>query len=127
MYFFFKQKTAYEMRISDWSSDVCSSDLYVLNLIGDSADTAVIDAYLENGPEMVAWLEETSQGEFLISLPSSDWYPHLPGALNFGRVLRPKECDCKKLGAHFAELRPALEATGQASRGERVRKYVIHK
>src|SRR3546814_8590646 len=25
--FFFKQKTAYEMRISDWSSDVCSSDL----------------------------------------------------------------------------------------------------
>src|SRR3546814_2176311 len=28
--FFFKQKTAYEMRISDWSSDVCSSDLYCL-------------------------------------------------------------------------------------------------
>src|SRR3546814_4702158 len=27
--FFFKQKTAYEMRISDWSSDVCSSDLAV--------------------------------------------------------------------------------------------------
>src|SRR3546814_5724964 len=27
--FFFKQKTAYEMRISDWSSDVCSSDLYL--------------------------------------------------------------------------------------------------
>src|SRR3546814_10782209 len=27
MLFFFKQKTAYEMRISDWSSDVCSSDL----------------------------------------------------------------------------------------------------
>src|SRR3546814_6564493 len=28
MFFFFKQKTAYEMRISDWSSDVCSSDLF---------------------------------------------------------------------------------------------------
>src|SRR3546814_3485634 len=27
-FFFFKQKTAYEMRISDWSSDVCSSDLH---------------------------------------------------------------------------------------------------
>src|SRR3546814_4192314 len=27
-FFFFKQKTAYEMRISDWSSDVCSSDLW---------------------------------------------------------------------------------------------------
>src|SRR3546814_5868906 len=32
--FFFKQKTAYEMRISDWSSDVCSSDLRNI-LLGD--------------------------------------------------------------------------------------------
>src|SRR3546814_8780340 len=31
--FFFKQKTAYEMRISDWSSDVCSSDLKYLYAI----------------------------------------------------------------------------------------------
>src|SRR3546814_2977697 len=30
--FFFKQKTAYEMRISDWSSDVCSSDLQIAGL-----------------------------------------------------------------------------------------------
>src|SRR3546814_8656530 len=30
-FFFFKQKTAYEMRISDWSSDVCSSDLLPLS------------------------------------------------------------------------------------------------
>src|SRR3546814_5601331 len=34
MFFFFKQKTAYEMRISDWSSDVCSSDLTALSLRG---------------------------------------------------------------------------------------------
>src|SRR3546814_11452634 len=36
-FFFFKQKTAYEMRISDWSSDVCSSDLALLTaaIIGD--------------------------------------------------------------------------------------------
>src|SRR3546814_3279165 len=33
LFFFFKQKTAYEMRISDWSSDVCSSDLQ----LGDDA------------------------------------------------------------------------------------------
>src|SRR3546814_2706795 len=31
-FFLFKQKTAYEMRISDWSSDVCSSDLVSLGL-----------------------------------------------------------------------------------------------
>src|SRR3546814_3181131 len=33
VFFFFKQKTAYEMRISDWSSDVCSSDLVVRKLV----------------------------------------------------------------------------------------------
>src|SRR3546814_11335626 len=32
-FFFFKQKTAYEMRISDWSSDVCSSDLAMAAMI----------------------------------------------------------------------------------------------
>src|SRR3546814_14662423 len=40
-FFFFKQKTAYEMRISDWSSDVCSSDLVdrldVELLVGEEA------------------------------------------------------------------------------------------
>src|SRR3546814_13302415 len=33
VFFFFKQKTAYEMRISDWSSDVCSSDLVTLESV----------------------------------------------------------------------------------------------
>src|SRR3546814_9291695 len=36
VFFFFKQKTAYEMRISDWSSDVCSSDLFKLLLTRDN-------------------------------------------------------------------------------------------
>src|SRR3546814_7992855 len=34
MFFFFKQRTAYEMLISDWSSDVCSSDLTRANIEG---------------------------------------------------------------------------------------------
>src|SRR3546814_12481597 len=39
-FFFFKQKTAYEMRISDWSSDVCSSDL-VLELPAHAGDVRI--------------------------------------------------------------------------------------
>src|SRR3546814_9387139 len=35
---FFKQKTAYEMRISDWSADVCSSDLSLANLLSLDPD-----------------------------------------------------------------------------------------
>src|SRR3546814_9449061 len=40
-FFCFKQKTAYEMRISDWSSDVCSSDLIALSAIADLRATGV--------------------------------------------------------------------------------------
>src|SRR3546814_1884747 len=39
-FFFFKQKTAYEMRISDWSSDVCSSDLQFGRAVGVDQDVA---------------------------------------------------------------------------------------
>src|SRR3546814_18673832 len=57
--FFFKQKTAYEMRISDWSSDVCSSDLatrreyadsiwlsgrLLLNIVDDVLDMSKVEA-----------------------------------------------------------------------------------
>src|SRR3546814_10491864 len=42
LFFFFKQKTAYEMRISDWSSDVCSSDLRLrASITGQTAQIAV--------------------------------------------------------------------------------------
>src|SRR3546814_3465567 len=46
MVFFFKQKTAYEMRISDWSSDVCSSDLAVV--------VTFVQAERERDPRRVA-------------------------------------------------------------------------
>src|SRR3546814_10442227 len=42
VFFFFKQKTAYEVRISDWSSDVCSSDL-IIRINHDSALTSAVD------------------------------------------------------------------------------------
>src|SRR3546814_5117429 len=50
-FFFFKQKTAYEMRISDWSSDVCSSDLHA-NVRQEAPDVGVI------GEETVGELAE---------------------------------------------------------------------
>src|SRR3546814_4544451 len=52
--FFFKQKTAYEMRISDWSSDVCSSDL------------AAIEALMAHGTaeQQAKWLPRLVTGEW---------------------------------------------------------------
>src|SRR3546814_10350752 len=42
LFFFFKQKTAYEMRISDWSSDVCSSDLLPKSVGFDEAAAVML-------------------------------------------------------------------------------------
>src|SRR3546814_6786597 len=46
--FFFKQKTAYEMRISDWSSDVCSSDLLPHKHGMRHIDERVLDIFVES-------------------------------------------------------------------------------
>src|SRR3546814_1622529 len=50
--FFFKQKTAYEMRISDWSSDVCSSDLDATAIGSGSAANAGRDFILANADDL---------------------------------------------------------------------------
>src|SRR3546814_10747312 len=58
VFFFFKQKTAYEMRISDWSSDVCSSDLRAEQDLRDAVRLAGRD-----GPEY-GWEELPGEGAF---------------------------------------------------------------
>src|SRR3546814_4957081 len=63
---FFKQKTAYEMRISDWSSDVCSSDLYPCSMIDKDEErlNRQLDRFERELPRGVArsirWLREPS-------------------------------------------------------------------
>src|SRR3546814_6141869 len=53
IFFFFKQKTAYDMRISDWSSDVCSSDLKAGDLPGMAA--LITDEMLEHYAVIARW------------------------------------------------------------------------
>src|SRR3546814_7854484 len=55
MFFFFKQKTAYEMRISDWSSDVCASDLNP-----ETERPAVIEAIEAQGFEVLGEFDAPS-------------------------------------------------------------------
>src|SRR3546814_6330987 len=61
-FFFFKQKTAYEMRISDWSSDVCSSDL-----TGHGG-----------GPDGTCWLNTAGSNHSDPGFRASRYYPDIP-------------------------------------------------
>src|SRR3546814_7725296 len=92
--FFFKQKTAYEMRISDWSSDVCSSDLVVAcqettAWTAESWNTQatreeVIDAYKDWHPRLHKLFmkadhvrsEERRVGKECVSTCRSRWSPY---------------------------------------------------
>src|SRR3546814_7258918 len=73
-FFFFKQKTAYEMRISDWSSDVCSSDLTV---DGKLARCTITSSALGN-----AW----DHGVDLVH-PPIWWWAWAVGCAAYGRPL----------------------------------------
>src|SRR3546814_4947161 len=94
IFFFFKQKTAYEMRISDWSSDVCSSDLVedmalgrVLLLdqfqffLGVLAEQ-ILEQLIEAGPILHRALsraprsEERRVGKECVSTCRSRWSPY---------------------------------------------------
>src|SRR3546814_2676016 len=68
MFFFFKQKTAYEMRISDWSSDVCSSDL---DFESDSAQAAALKELLSETKFLANELESAQTAEALREIPDS--------------------------------------------------------
>src|SRR3546814_7363402 len=63
VFFFFKQKTAYEMRISDWSSDVCSSDLRDQEQHDSAGDTETVEADAERVEDIVPEQREDDQDQ----------------------------------------------------------------
>src|SRR3546814_5511130 len=91
--FFFKQKTAYEMRISDWSSDVCSSDLQFLDRIPNIAtgrDKALHPHLIEqqiNSARQVAYLAEVDR----ITLPIRDRHERATAQGGIGRARAGEE------------------------------------
>src|SRR3546814_3889546 len=83
-FFFFKQKTAYEMRISDWSSDVCSSDLKQVLL-------AAQEGRLAKG-ERAALLDKRAGGADAQLLVRSSKIAVLPEQLQAGADVGGKGC-----------------------------------
>src|SRR3546814_16190580 len=76
-FFFFKQKTAYEMRISDWSSDVCSSDLYAR-----SAAAVFAPRERKDAPHLLVAEAGTGIGKTLGYLaPAKQWIDAAAGSI----------------------------------------------
>src|SRR3546814_6075438 len=100
--FFFKQKTSYERLISDWSSDVCSSDLRGRRR-GLSARLLDISSYDEAGAAAIEAITQAAR-----NLPSDGWLARLGEGYPFGPIERM-----------------LAEEIGRASSRERVCQYVL--
>src|SRR3546814_4739042 len=74
--FFFKQKTAYEMRISDWSSDVCSSDLIMKADLAQAAGASVGIELCVISHQTAQRSEERRVGKECVSTCRSRWSPY---------------------------------------------------
>src|SRR3546814_10223503 len=96
VFLFFKQKTAYEMRISDWSSDVCSSDLPII-------------LHEVSQPSLAASLKCRLHG---ILIPSSEVF-NIPTILD---ILHKKIRERVKVTS--PDIRASLKAKGCLSRSE---------
>src|SRR3546814_637897 len=112
IFFFFKQKTAYEMRISDWSSDVCSSDLIFRKadqrhlsaedvyraLIGENVEIGLATVYRVLTQFEQAGILSRSQfdsGKAVFELNDGDHHDHLI-CTNCGKVVEFSDPDIEK-------------------------------
>src|SRR3546814_10136391 len=124
-FFFFKQKTAYEMRISDWSSDVRSSDLRL--------DVAALLDELLHRTELVEWVQRLamdilgqriflSRHDVIVAHDAGHWLRLGHATLLHELLQRPKaapsgrDFEAPRLVAFFVALRPHRQALEQAAR-----------
>src|SRR3546814_10451431 len=84
-FFFFKQKTAYEMRISDWSSDVCSSDLEKNRQLYKKRRDVLVESFGRAG-----WDIPPSRASMFCWAPLPPAVAHL-GSLEFSKQLLRSE------------------------------------
>src|SRR3546814_10397989 len=90
MFFFFKPKTAYEMRISDWSSDVCSSDL-----------EAILQAKAKGLPVVVSMGSLAASGGYWVSTAGDAIFAEpntITGSIGIFGIIPTFENTLKKIG-----------------------------
>src|SRR3546814_133803 len=113
--FFFRQKTAYEMRISDWSSDVCSSDLYRLAALREAIPNICLQMLLRgrNTVGYTPYPEKVTRAFVQEATDTGIDIFRIFDALNNVDQMRPAIDAVRETGTALAEV--ALSYTGDLS------------
>ncbi|MGB3287840.1 MAG: FAD-dependent oxidoreductase [Burkholderiaceae bacterium] len=96
------------MRKLGMVDDAQHATLYLDGLVGDRADRSLRLAFIEQGPEMLSFLEGHSSVRFKAYPTMPDYRQDIAGAGTGGRPLEPLEFDGRLLGKHFETLRPPI-------------------
>ena len=80
---------------------------YLHAIVGDDVPRERIDAFLEHGPEALAFVRDHSAARFVWVPDYSDYYPEAPGGRAHGRSVEPVPVDGRILGEELARLHPA--------------------
>lgn len=84
---------------------------YLDAVVGDRVPTQNLDAFIDEGPRMLAFLETSPHLRFQWCTGYSDYHPEAPGGRPAGRSIEPLPVDLKQLGEDEELLRPAALAT----------------
>ncbi|UYV38111.1 SDR family oxidoreductase [Rhodobacteraceae bacterium D3-12] len=81
---------------------------YLRSEMGNRIREPLVEAFLDNGPEMVAFLEAESEVKFAARALGPDYHPDQPGGSLGGRVMDPLDYDARRLGGALKRLRPPI-------------------
>ena len=81
---------------------------YLQHETGNHFDAARVDAFLENGPKMVDFMERETEMRFVLGPAFADYHPLAPGGTDGGRSICAEPFDARALGAEKDRLRPPL-------------------
>src|SRR3546814_1139960 len=104
--FFFKQKTAYEMRISDWSSDVCSSDLGAESPLNNAQAEQTANLYICIRLYIRALWRVVLSLQFRTGLSSADGSAWKRPSIGLSRIYSPPSANARRGSLPF--MRPAV-------------------
>lgn len=81
---------------------------YMMQETGSFYDAAAVDAFLDNGPKMVAFFERETEMKFVPTM-YPDYHPDVPGGVDIGRSILAAPFDIRGLGKDMARLKPPLK------------------
>jgi glycine/D-amino acid oxidase-like deaminating enzyme len=81
---------------------------YILGCVGPTVRADLVDAFLDQAPAMVDFLQARSAVQFTLQQGFADWHPEVPGFATSGRLLSPQEYNGLQLGPWFQRLRLPL-------------------